>query len=148
MKRILSVMLAVLMLAALFTGCSKKEAAAAPNETKPAPVSPVGRYSIESMGGKSLEAYYAEENGLSVEEYLAQTKEIGVDVHKTHYLEIYDDGTFLMVESNTHFGNWTQEGDTLTFTVDDETYTGTFRDGRIELELDLPIVFVKETASK
>jgi hypothetical protein len=132
MKRIVSIALVVLMIAALFAGCSSS--------------SPEGTYKIKSVNGKDLKTYFKESFGALAEEGQEITddqiegflKLMGInsmDEFVTFTLE--SDGTFkaaMMGEEET--GTWKLEGDKITMTANGSDMTGTFKDGEITISVD------------
>lgn len=109
MKRIVAIALTVLMIAALFVGCGGGSD------------SPVGKYYIKSIDGKSVKDAMSESaGGMDVEALLGL---LGVkNIEELITLELKADGTAEMAsamstELNAQ-GTWTQEGSKIIITVD------------------------------
>ncbi len=133
MKRIVSIALVVLMIAALFAGCSGSS-------------SPEGTYKIKSINGKDVKSYFKESMGAlagegeeitdeQIDAILALMGINNIDEFVTFTLE--EGGNFkasMMGEEQT--GTWKLEGDKLTMTIDGDDATGTFKDGEITIEME------------
>ena len=149
MKRIVSLTLVVLMIAALFVGCSSDSG------------SPEGTYKLKKINGKSpkdfftemmsemLKAFGAEGDVLdaAMEELTGKLDQLG----DLMTVELKADGTVEMKskmdaamsedeesEGEVSTGTWKQDGDKITFTLTDadgksETVEGTFKGGEITL---------------
>ena len=135
MKRIVSLTLVVLMVAALFVGCGGGDS------------NPVGTYSFKSINGKSLEDYFAdykdqaEAAGMDFDALLAL---MGIDLsHPEEFmkLELMEGGKLTLtakmsVAEETKEGTWELNGDKLTMTVDGDPQECTFKNGEITMTMD------------
>lgn len=131
MKRILSLLLAVLLAAALFAGCGLLG-------------SPEGTYTVQTINGKSVKDYYTtvakEEYGVDLTGLLSL---LGIDLeHPEELMSIVlkEDGTAeyrsgLLGDAKVASGTWKQEGGKLTLTLAGETKELDYRNGKITLEL-------------
>lgn len=141
MKRIVSLVLVVMLVAALFVGCSKSG-------------SPEGTYYIKSMGGVSMEDMLKKEAGeeFDLDSILSMFKVSSLGELIT--MELKADGTVSMKnamdamtgdEDAAMTGTWTQDGSKITITIDGDAQEFTL-DGN-ELtggEGDEVMVFVKQ----
>lgn len=135
--RILSAILAVIMLALLLPGCAKK-------------ASPVGRYTIGSVNGKAATEYFdeqAKESGTTLEEMAALFQLIGFkgDWSEFIVIEILDGGecSLTVLGEEPESGTWTLAGDKLTIKDKDGetqefTFSGNTLSGKIK---DVDYVF-------
>ena len=112
MKRTFALLLALLMVAILFVGCS-----------------PAGTYHLKTIDGKDPYDYYmdefkkqfdADEDDINeLLEYLGIDED---DLKDPMVLEINKDGTYKMksnVGDGVEKGTWTKKGNTITFVADD-----------------------------
>ena len=137
MKRIIALAMAVLLVAALFTGCSGSSA------------SPAGTYKLDTINGMTIKEYFedvlkqvAELFGGSVEELGLTLDDIGVDLDSIDFsIELKADGT---LESKSNLdsedgelevlsGTWKQDGEKITLTIDGESEVATFKDGKLTI---------------
>lgn len=141
MKRILSLVLAVLLVAALFAGCELLG-------------SPAGTYTVQTINGKSVKDYYTtaakEEYGVDLTGLLSL---LGVDLdHPEELMSIVlkEDGAAeyksgLLGDTKVASGTWKQENGKLLLTLGGETRELEYRNGKITLELgsaDKPMTVV------
>ena len=131
MKRIVSILLVVLLVASLFVACGGSD-------------SPAGTYSIKSIDGKTLKEYFgaaAEEYGFDVDALLSM---MGIDLdHPEDLMSIIvkDDGTVsvkstLDGDGETQAGTWKLDGDKMIITVDGEDQEFTFKNGELTATMD------------
>ena len=130
MKRIVSLTLVVLMVAALFVGCGSSD-------------SLDGTYKLKAIDGKNVKEYFtaiAEKGGKTLQTVLDF---MGIDentLDNLMTLVLKSDGTFSLnskmdAEEKSYDGTWTQDGDKLTLTMDNEPQEFTLKDGELTLEL-------------
>ena len=131
MKRILSLVLAVLLVAALFAGCELLG-------------SPAGTYTVKTINGKSVKDYYTttakEEYGVDLTGLLSL---LGIDLDHPEELmsiDLKEDGTAeyksgLLGDAKVASGTWKQEGGKLLLTLAGETRELDYSFGKITLEL-------------
>ena len=131
MKRILSLVLATLLLAALFAGCELLG-------------SPAGTYTVQTINGQSVKDYYTtaakEEYGVDLTGLLSL---LGIDLdHPEELMSIVlkEDGTVeyksgLLGDMKVASGTWKQEGGKLLLTLGGETKELEYRNGKITVEL-------------
>ena len=127
MKRVISLTLAVLLIAALFVGCSS---------------SPAGTYTLKTINGKSAKEYYtaaASEAGIDVDTLLEY---LGIDLdHPENLMQfvLKEDGTadykLNLGDVKEGSGTWKLEGDKLTLTLDGDAQEIQYKDGQMILEL-------------
>ena len=144
MKRILSLVLATLLLAGLFVGCELLG-------------SPAGTYTVQTINGQSVKDYYTtaakEEYGVDLSGLLSL---LGIDLdHPETLMSIVlkEDGTAefksgLLGDAKVGSGTWKQEGGKLTLTLADEAKELAYKNGKITLELgsaDKPMTVVLGT---
>ena len=136
MKRIVSLTLVVLMVAALFVGCSSN--------------SPAGKYKVKSVNGDDFKTYLAKE--ANKETLDADTEKLMLDTFKVSSIdeimtmEIKDDNSFTMnMMGQEATGTWKLDGEKLTLTVDNDASDCTFKGGEITMEVsdDMKVVFAK-----
>lgn len=124
MKRIVSIALVVLMVAALFVGCSSN--------------SVDGVYRIKTVNGKELKTYLTEELGGTEDQIEALLKMAGIDSLEDYMtITLNQDGTVkaaMMGEESE--GTWKLDGEKLTLTVDGEATECTYKDGKITVDMD------------
>ena len=139
MKRIVSLALVVLLIAALFVGCGNS--------------SVEGTYLIKSMGGVAVEDMFKEEAGddFDLDAILSMFKVSSLGELIT--MEIKADGTVTMKnameleseEDATMSGTWKQEGDKVSITIDGDTQEFTLNGSELSGgEGDEAMVFVKK----
>lgn len=139
MKRIVSLALVVLLIAALFVGCGNS--------------SVEGTYLIKSMGGVAVEDMFKEEAGedFDLDAILSMFKVSSLGELIT--MEIKADGTVTMKnameleseEDATMSGTWKQEGDKVSITIDGETQEFTLNGSELSGgEGEETMVFVKK----
>ena len=134
MKRILSIGLALLLMAALLAGCG---------------ANPVGKYVLKTVNGQSAEAFiadFARENSESVQDVLDY---YGLSsVEKMMTLTLNKDGSFLftMVGEGDQTGAWKQSGDTISCTnASGHTEAFTLKGSEISISMNgLDFVLVKK----
>ena len=131
MKRIFSLVLAVLLVAALFAGCELLS-------------SPAGTYVVQTINGKSVKDYYTtaakEEYGIDVTGLLTL---LGIDLdHPEELMSIVlkEDGAVeyksgLLGDMKADSGTWKLEGGKLFLTFSGETRELEYRNGKITVEL-------------
>ena len=133
MKRIISLILVTLLVAALFVGCSKSD--------------PVGTYKIDM--DSMIEATKKESDkakDMSNEEIKDLLKTIGM-TEDSMSLEIKDDGKFtLEYAGDKEEGTWKLDGSTLTLTVDNDPLECDYEDGKITMDVGsgTTLIFVKK----
>ncbi len=131
MKRIVSLTLVILMVAALFVGCGSSD-------------SVDGTYKLKAIDGKNVKEYFtaiAEKGGETLQTVL---KFMGIDENSLDNLMtlvLKSDGTFSMnskmdTEEKSYDGTWKQEGDKLTLTIDNEPQEFTLKDGELSFTTD------------
>ena len=131
MKRIVSLILVVLMVAALFVGCGSSD-------------SLDGTYKLKAIDGKNVKEYFtaiAEKGGETLQTVLDF---MGIDentLDNLMTLVLKSDGTFSLnskmdAEEKSYDGTWTQEGDKLTLTMDNEPQEFTLKDGELTFAVD------------
>lgn len=133
MKRVISIVLAVLMVAALLVACG----------------GPEGKYVVKSIGGKDVEEQLkaqAEASGVSYDELL---KQMGVDKpEEIMTLELKSDGAAVMdikMFGTKMEGTWKQNGEKIAITVEDETNEFTLKGNELISETgDQQYSFVKK----
>ena len=137
MKRIVALTLAVLLVAALFAGCSGSSS------------SPAGSYVLTGMNGKTVEEALQEEMGdlMSIEDLLGM---LGIEsMEELMTLELKSDGTAVMSSKMTDEasanGTWTQDGNKIIITVDDEPVEFTMEGNTLTgAEDDMTLTFTKK----
>ena len=135
MKRIISMTLVVLMIAALFAACGSS--------------SPAGKYVVKSVNGQTIEEAMkeqAEQSGVNVDDML---KMLNIDnIEEMITLELKSDGNAVMKVSlgGTEMeGTWKQDGETVELTFDDQTQKFTFKNNELSATSgDEQYVFVKK----
>ena len=133
MKRIISLILVTLLVAALFVGCSKSD--------------PVGTYKIDM--DSMIEATKKESDktkDMSNEEIKDLMKQTGMS-EDAFGLEIKDDGKFtLEYAGDKEEGTWKLDGSTLTLTVDNDPLECDYEDGKITMDVGsgTTLIFVKK----
>lgn len=134
MKRVVSIVLAVLVVAALLVACG----------------GPEGKYVVKSIDGNSVEDQLksqADASGVSYDELL---KQMGVDKpEEIVTLELKSDGTAIMdmkIFSSKMEGTWKQDGDKIAITMNDETADFTLKGNELTSPEGegLQYVFVKQ----
>ena len=135
MKRVISIAMAVLMIAALFVGCAGS--------------GPAGKYVVKSIDGKTVDEMLdetAQSAGMSKEDLMKQMNITSAEEIIT--MELKDDGTATMVVnmlSSTKTGTWKQEGNTVAITIDGETSNFTLNGNELSnSEGEQTYVFVKK----
>ena len=133
MKRIISLILVALLVAALFVGCSKSD--------------PVGTYKIDM--DSMIEASKEESDEFkdkSNEEIKDLLKQAGIS-EDSFGLEIKDDGKFTMeYAGDKEEGTWKLDGSKLTLTVDNDPLECDYEDGKITMEVGsgTTLIFIKK----
>jgi outer membrane lipoprotein-sorting protein len=133
MKRIISLILVTLLVAALFVGCSKSD--------------PVGTYKIDM--DSMIEAMKKESDktkDMSNEEIKDLLKQAGIS-EDAFGLEIKDDSKFtLNYAGDKEEGTWKLDGSTLTLTVDNDPLECDYEDGKITMDVGsgMKLIFVKK----
>ena len=132
MKRIISLLLVTLLVAALFVGCSKSD--------------PVGTYKIDL--DSMIEAKKKESDktkDMSNEEIKDLMKQAGIS-EDAFGLEIKDDGKFtLEYAGEKEEGTWKLDGSKITLTVDNDPLECDYEDGKITMDMGgTTLVFVKK----
>ncbi len=138
MKRIVSLTLVVLMIAALFVGCG--------SDSVP------GTYKLKKINDKSIKEFYEE----IAKAAGVDLSTMGVDVNKMEdmiTITLKDDGTVEMkgsfemdedAEDQVATGTWTQDGDKVTITVDGDAQECTFKSGELTItESGMSMTFAK-----
>ena len=141
MKRMISLVLAALLVAALFAGCELLG-------------SPAGTYTVQTINGQSVKDYYTttakEEYGVDLTGLLSL---LGIDLdHPEELMSIVlkEDGSAeyksgLLGDAKIASGTWKQEGGKLLLTLGGETRELDYSFGKITLELgsaDKPMTVV------
>jgi hypothetical protein len=129
MKRIVSLTLAILLIAALFVGCDSTPSAE-------------GFYVIKTLNGMDVETALARSMGkssLSGRELSEALRIVGADsLEEAFTLELKSDHTCVYkgIDKNglsqTLFGRWSQSGSTIEF----NNGKGTFQNGELTIKLD------------
>ena len=135
MKRIISMTLVVLMIAALFAACGSS--------------SPAGKYVVKSINGQTVEEAMkdqAEQSGINVDDML---KMLNIDkLEDLITIELKSDGAAVMKSSigGTELtGTWKQDGETVELTLDDQTQKFTFKNNELSAsDGEQQYVFVKK----
>jgi len=132
MKRIISLILVALLVAALFVGCSKSD--------------PVGTYKIDM--DSMIEAKKKESGELkdkSNEEIKDLLKQTGMS-EDAFGLEIKDDGKFTIdFAGDKEEGTWKLDGSKITLTVDNDPLECDYEDGKITMDMGgTTLIFVKK----
>ena len=156
MKKIIALILAVVMVAALFSGCSKEEPAPAPTPTPAAEPSPPAEVKAPSEAGYwTLLRVDADtpENSLKPED-MELLKELGMEI----FLDLKEDGTgIIMIEEAAALkwadGKFTLEAEELEMTyklVGEELHMGLDGDNYVFVrgEGKAPAVSVSEPADE
>ena len=143
MKRIISIALVVLMLAALLSACGSDSSTANAN--------PEGKYVTKTINGKDpVDALKDElkDSGLDmdVDAFLGM---LGVDsLEELITLELKSDGTAYFVSGMLGAdanGTWTQNGSTIAITIDGETVDFTLSGSELKFTIeDQEFVLVKK----
>ena len=124
MKRIVSIALVVLMVAALIVGCSKANAE--------------GKYVVKTLNGKTVEDYFKEElgDGETIDSLLEILGIASLEEYIT--LEVKADGTAKMVLAGDDEaeGTWKLDGNKFTLTVDGESVEGTLKGSELTLTIE------------
>lgn len=134
MKRTFALLLVLVMVAALFVGCS-----------------PAGTYHVETIDGKKPHDYYIEELKSSfhvgdddVKELLERLKVDEDDLKDPIKLELKKDGTYLvksLIDGTEEEGKWKKDGKTIILTAndaedDDEPTELTIKGGKLIMKKD------------
>lgn len=132
MKRIISLILVALLVAALFVGCSKSD--------------PVGTYKIDM--DSMIEATKKESDkakDMSDEEIKDLLKTVGM-TEDSMSLEIKKDGTFVLdLSGDKTEGKWKLDGSKITLTVDNDPLECDYEDGKITMDMGgTTLIFVKK----
>lgn len=137
MKRVISVILVSLMVAALFTGCGKSADIA-------------GKYIVKTVNGETLEESFKkslEEFGeYTLDDYLELIGLESLDDFMT--IDLNADGTAqvsVAMEDEESKGTWKQSGDKVTITIDGEAVDFTIKGNELSAKLDdQDYVFIKK----
>ena len=131
MKRILSLVLAVLLVAALFAGCELADNS-----------SPEGTYTIKTINGKGIREYYtknAEAIGIDVDSLL---ENMGIDLDHSEDLfsiTLREDGTFefknFLNSDKIGSGTWKVSGDKLILDNGNKAEELEFKNNKITLDV-------------
>ena len=132
MKRIVSLTVAVLLIAALFAGCSS---------------GPEGTYKVKTINGEEYSQYVDMMVGLmSVfggDEMKVDADQMKSMLEKAGSFTLKSDGVVEQFDVNeddwtetTKTGTWKLDGEKLTITVDGKTMEGTLKDGEITITKD------------
>ena len=141
MKRIISLTLAVLLIAALFAGCAGSKAD-----------SPVGTYVIKTINDKSLKDYFTEAFGAAAEEGFdmsALLAMMGIDLEHPEDLmriTLKEDGTVEVTSKldeigeeeegegeEKETGTWKQDGDKIIISADGEDTELGYKNGELTM---------------
>lgn len=132
MKRIISLLLVTLLVAALFVGCSKSD--------------PVGTYKIDmdSMIKAAKEESEAAKS-MSDAEIRELLEKTGI-TEDAMGLEIKDDGKFTIdFAGDKEEGTWKLDGSKITLTVDNDPLECDYEDGKITMDMGgTTLIFVKK----
>jgi len=111
MKRTVSLIMAVMFVLVMVTGCGGGSSAA-------------GKYYIKAIDGEDIEAALmaelGEEEGFTIDDYLEL---LGISsLGEMMTIELKSDGTAVIVEvgEDDTIGTWKQNGNTITITADDD----------------------------
>lgn len=133
MKRIISLILVTLLVAALFVGCSKSD--------------PVGTYKIDMDSLVEAMKDSDEAKDMSDDQIKSLLKTVGI-TEDSMSLEIKKDGTFVLdLSGDKTEGTWKQDGSKLTLTAENEPIDVDFSDGKITMESEeagMKLIFVKK----
>lgn len=132
MKRILCITLTILMIAALFAGCSS---------------GPEGTYKVKTIGGEEYSQYVDFMVGLMSafggDEMKVDADQMKSMLEKAGSFTLKSDGVVEQFDVNeddwtetTKTGTWKLDGEKLTITVDGKTMEGTLKDGEITITKD------------
>lgn len=132
MKRVISLALAVLMIAALFVGCSN---------------GPEGTYKVKTIDGQDYSTYVdmmvgmfaafgGDQSGMDTDQIKALFEKAGsITLKADGVVEMFDVDSDTMTET-TKTGTWKLDGDKITITANGETMEGTIKDGEITITED------------
>ncbi len=132
MKRIVSLALVILLVAALFVGCGSSSSGTADGN-------PEGTYKIKTVNGKGIKEYFGESMGAASDaEINLALSFFGVDSFEDLIVFDLQSGgvlkiTMMGVESE---GTWKLEGSKITMTMDGEDGEATYKDGEIVVDMD------------
>lgn len=132
MKRAISIVLAILLVAALFVGCGSSSSSA-PSE------SPLGTYRAKTVNGKDLKSYYTESWEVENDEQMETMMSLfGVDkLEDLFVLTLKEDGKFTISMMGVAVdGTWTLSGEKLVLTYEGEPVEGEYRNGEITMEME------------
>lgn len=133
MKRFVSLMLVVLLVATLFVGCSSGASS-----------SPEGTYKIKSIDGKDLKTYFTDslkEQGIAEEDFDSMLGLMGLSMDTLSdfmTITLNKDGTVTMdaMDEDATTGTWKLEGDQLTISADGEDMVFTYSGNEIVAEIE------------
>ena len=115
MKRMISLVLAVLFVAAMMVACGDSGPDVSSN--------PAGKYFVKTINGKSLEDSLNEElkdTGMTIDDALKMAKV--ESINDLMFLELNEDGSAKMVAMGIEMtGTWKQDGSKLNITIDGDT---------------------------
>ena len=136
MKRIAVIALALIMVAALFSACSK--------------AAPEGKYVVKSLGGKPVEEALKADledfgEGMTLDDLL---KTFGIKAAEEYMvMDFKSDGTiaFTVAGEDPDNGTWKQDGSKITVTIDGDSLDMTLNGSEISATFDdQDVVFIKK----
>lgn len=129
MKRFVSIALVVLMIAALFVGCSSNG-------------SLDGTYKVKAIDGKAVMDYFTEaasKSGVDVAQALSAMGLSADTLTDMLNITLKSDGTAevstKMSEDENSTGTWKQDGDQIIVTIDGDDQVFTLKDGELTTDL-------------
>ena len=130
MKRIISMTLVILLVASLFVGCAGSATVD-------------GTYKIKSINDKSVKDYFstlAETLGMDLDGILELFGTSADALEDMMTITLNKDGTCTvaskMADEESGTGTWTQDGDKVTITVDDQPSEFTFKNGTLTMTME------------
>lgn len=146
MKHILPILLSLLLIFAMLSGCVKKTGGEGSPAADAKPTAE-GTYILKTINGETVEEQFKsmEEEGMSMEDILSLFGITSVDEYFT--LELKADGTLLSLVAgeDPETGTWKQEGEKIIVDFDGEAVEMTLNGNEISFtEDDQAYVFVKK----
>ena len=126
MKKAIALLLIAVLALTCFAACGKKD-------DPKAAAGPEGVYVIKTMGGEDVAQYLEILEVESAEDFMK--------------VELKADGTltFSSASEEPTEGTWTQNGDTITLTIDGDSQDATLKDGELTIDFDGEVaVFAKK----
>ena len=132
MKRVVSLMLVVLMIAAIFVGCGSSGSSGDVGN-------PEGLYKIKSVNGKSVKEYFKSETGVTNDSDIdLALAYLGIDsLDNLITFELRSGGKLVAsMMGQSVEGTWKLNGNKVIMTVDGESSEATFKNGELIVEND------------